>query len=106
MNQFMPFIGSFFAGIALGVIFFGGLWLTLKGLQNSHHPALRLLSSLLARMAVVLAGFYVIVQLGVWQHLPVALVGFIMPRWLISRRLRAMNNKSARAQLAYTNKET
>ncbi len=105
MNQFMPFIGSFIAGIVLGMIFFGGLWLTLNGLQHSHHPALRLLSSLLLRMTLALAGFYAIAQLGVWQHLPVALIGFMVQRWLINRRLRTMNNKLARTQLTHASKE-
>ena len=46
------------AGLALGLIFFGGLWWTVRKAVASRQPALWFLGSLLARMAIVLAGFY------------------------------------------------
>ena len=45
-------------GVALGVIFFGGLWLTLQRLPISRRPYLLTLSSVMVRMAAVLWGIW------------------------------------------------
>ena len=45
-------------GAALGVVFFGGLWLTLKRLSVTRHPYLLTLSSAIMRLAIVLCGIW------------------------------------------------
>ena len=45
-------------GAGLGVLFFGGLWLTLKRLPVTNRPYLLTLSSVIARMVVVLLGIW------------------------------------------------
>lgn len=106
MSELILYAGTFIAGLLLGMLFFGGLWLTLNGLERSRHPALRLLSSLLLRVTLVLIGFYAIAQLDAWQHLLTALAGFIASRWWMTRRLRAISHKSVPARLTHSKKET
>lgn len=82
--RWLPFAA---AGGLLGVIHFGGLWLTVRRLPQISRPALWMGGSLLLRGLVVLAGFYFIVLAG-WPATVAALAGFIAVRLLFGRRLR------------------
>jgi F1F0 ATPase subunit 2 len=82
------------AGAALGVIFFWGLWETVKRLSNSSHPAVWMLASMSIRFALVLAGFYVMARYGGWEHLLAGLIGFTLPRLVMTRRLQRLSNQS------------
>ena len=46
------------AGLALGVIFFGGLLWTVRKVVSSPWPALWVAASLVLRMSMALTGFY------------------------------------------------
>jgi F1F0 ATPase subunit 2 len=72
------------AGLLLGVIFFGGLWGTVRMGLLSKRPAIWFLSSLLLRMSVALAGFY-FVSGGRWDRLLVCLLGFVIARFIVTR---------------------
>jgi F1F0 ATPase subunit 2 len=71
------------AGAGLGVIFFGGLWVTIRRGVSSERPALLFLSSLLLRMSIALAGFY-FVSGGHWERLLMCLLGFVMARFAVT----------------------
>ena len=73
------------AGGLLGVFFFGGLWLTVRKGMQAKVPAVWFLLSFLLRMAVALCGFYAIATFGEWQHLALALLGFIVARMMLTR---------------------
>ena len=73
------------AGGVLGLFFFGGLWITVRKGMQAAVPAAWFLLSFLVRMAVALAGFYGIATLGEWQHLAVALLGFVVARMVLTR---------------------
>jgi len=47
-------------GVGLGAVFFGGLWWTVRGCTSYKQPALWFFGSLLLRMGITLAGFYVV----------------------------------------------
>jgi F1F0 ATPase subunit 2 len=70
------------AGAVLGTLFFAGLWWTVRALPGSRHPALLMFGSYMGRMAVLLAGFYLL-GAGDWRRLVAALAGFILVRILI-----------------------
>jgi F1F0 ATPase subunit 2 len=76
------------AGVALGAIFFGGLWWTIRRGLTARRPAIHFVGSSLARMAIVLAGFF-LVSSGDWKKLIACLVGFLAARIFVSRRVRA-----------------
>ena len=75
-------------GIVLGVMFFGGLWWTVRKSVSSKQPALLFLGSLLLRTIIVLAGFYFIAR-GNWERLPACLLGFVISRLIVTRLTRA-----------------
>ena len=69
MNESLtPLVLSLLAGIAVGALFFGGLWWTSKKILAPGQPALWFIGSFLVRMSVTLAVFYVVAQ-GDWQRL-------------------------------------
>jgi len=97
MNQqlLLQLTFSLFVGLLLGSLFFGGLWLTVKHLQRSTHPALLFLASALARTLITLSGFWFT---GVWfseayrwQRLGLCLAGFILARILFIRYARSID---------------
>jgi len=79
---------SFFVGIALGLFYFGTLWLTLQYLPKIRRPEILTLGGFFVRMAITLFGFYLIMG-GRWERLLIALGGFIVARIFLTRRLRA-----------------
>jgi F1F0 ATPase subunit 2 len=77
---------TFFAGGLMGVFFFAGLWWTVQNGVVSEKPALWFLSSLLLRTGVILGGFYFVSQ-GHWSRLVACLVGFLIARVIVVKRL-------------------
>ncbi|AMV73775.1 ATP synthase subunit I [Desulfuromonas carbonis] len=72
------------AGIALGGLFFGGLWWTVQKGVSSDRPWLWFCVSLILRSGLVLIGFY-LVAAGDWQRLLLSLLGFILARLIVTR---------------------
>jgi F1F0 ATPase subunit 2 len=77
---------ALFAGASLGAVFFGGLWWTVQKGVTSQAPALWFLGSLVVRTGVILAGFYLVSQ-GHWSRLVACLLGFLVARVFVVRRL-------------------
>jgi len=85
-------------GALLGLIYYVGLWFTLRRLPQRAHPALWVFGSFTLRLAVSAAGFYFI--LGPDRsplRLGVALLAFIAVRVLLTRRLRPATESTRRA---------
>ncbi|CAN5431682.1 hypothetical protein BH09BAC6_BH09BAC6_36260 [soil metagenome] len=53
----MMIVVALIGGLILGIVFFGGLWLTVKRTLGSPYVALWLLVSSVVRAAIVLTGF-------------------------------------------------
>lgn len=88
MNDTLTLVLAWLAGGGLGAIFFGGLWWTIRRGMLSAQPALWFFGSLLLRMSITVAGFY-LVSNGHWQRLLLCLLGFIMARMIVTRLTRA-----------------
>ncbi|MFW6127514.1 MAG: ATP synthase subunit I, partial [Thermodesulfobacteriota bacterium] len=73
-----------------------GLWLTVQRLPGARRPGLLTLLSLIIRLGVTLAGFY-LVMAGRWERLLVCLAGFLLVRILLVRRLGPSSSPSAGA---------
>lgn len=70
---------TFGAGIILGLIFYGGLWWTVrKGLSSAYAP-LWFMGSFWLRLASALGGFYIVAQ-GDWKNLLACFAGFMLSR--------------------------
>lgn len=85
---------TFMAGLALGFFYFGLLWLTVHRVPNSRHPVLLVFGSLTVRMAVVLPAFYFIMA-DRWERLMVCLLGFVLVRLVMTRRIDVSRTASA-----------
>ena len=88
MNDTLALMWAWFAGMALGAFFFGGLWWTIRKSLSSAKPALWVLGSLLLRMGVTMTGFYLVSGLD-WRRLLSCLIGFVVARQLVTRLSRA-----------------
>jgi F1F0 ATPase subunit 2 len=75
------------AGVLLGVVFFGGLWWTVRRGVASQRAPLWFLVSLLIRTGIGLAGFY-FVSGGQWDRLLACLLGFTIARFIVTRLSR------------------
>jgi F1F0 ATPase subunit 2 len=83
MNDILTLMLAWLAGGVLGTIFFGGLWWTVRKGVLSKQPALWFFGSLLLRMSIALAGFY-LVSGGHWERLLLCLLGFIVARLVVT----------------------
>jgi F1F0 ATPase subunit 2 len=86
MSDVPVLVLALLAGALLGAIFFGGLWWTIQQGLTSERPALWFLGSLLLRTCLILAGFYWVSQ-GLWSRLVACLIGFLIARFIVVRRL-------------------
>lgn len=82
MNSTLIFILAGAAGVGLGTLFYGGLWWTVRRGVTAARPAFWFFGSLLVRLGLVGAGFY-LVGVGQWQRWLPCLVGFILARILV-----------------------
>jgi len=82
MNEALYWTLVLIAGLALGTLFFGGLWYTVKKSVDSKTPALWIFSSFVLRIGLALIGFYLIAA-GSWQRLLICLLGFIAARFIV-----------------------
>jgi F1F0 ATPase subunit 2 len=99
MTEALSLVLATVAGVLLGVIFFGGLWWTVRKGASSQQPALWFLCSLLLRTSTALVGFY-LVGGGHWERLLVCLLGFVMARHIVTRLTRTLEKPTCFAQAA------
>lgn len=83
-------IAALAAGVMLGIVFFGGLWWTVRRGLTATVPATWFGLSALARMAVVMGGLYCFARLGL-PSLVACLCGLLVARGAVKHftRLRA-----------------
>ena len=75
------------AGIVLGCLYYGGLWLTVNRILHWRQPALGILGSLLLRLTLVAIGLYLLAD-GDWRRYMAALPGLLLARWWWIRRIK------------------
>jgi F1F0 ATPase subunit 2 len=97
MNEIVALVFASVTGVFLGVVFFGGLWWTVRKGVSSKQPALWFFGSLVLRVAITLAGFYLITG-GRWQRLLLCLSGFIITRFIVMRLTRPEKKPTRLAQ--------
>ena len=95
MNEVLLLALTLSAGVLLGAIFFGGLWWTVRKGVSSEQPVFWFFSSLLLRMSIALAGFY-LVSGGHWERLLLCLVGFVIARLVVTYLSRSSEDSQSR----------
>ncbi|MFO7824017.1 MAG: ATP synthase subunit I [Cyclobacterium sp.] len=93
MNETLFMIIALLTGVAMGILFFGGLWITVKKAVSSKTPALWFLGSFILRMGIAIGGFYLILKGGNWLSGLICLAGFIVTRYIVIRHTRAYDEK-------------
>lgn len=88
MSGALVLVGLFAVGGLLGLVVFGGLWLTVRDIDRARHPAVRMLGSLLLRLGLVVGVFYLLVDYGRWQHVVAALLGFMLVKFSMILRVK------------------
>jgi F1F0 ATPase subunit 2 len=86
MNFTVSLVLAFLAGLALGLFYYGGLWLTVQRLPQSRSPGVLAVVSLLLRLTLALAAFYLVMG-GRWERLLACVAGFLLVRTLLVHRL-------------------
>lgn len=84
MPELASFVIILLVGAGLGVVFFGGLWLTVRAARNSRYPAVVIVGSFWGRTALVVAGFVLITGTR-WQNAIACLLGFAAARLFFTR---------------------
>jgi len=76
-----------FVGLGLGLLYFTGLWLTVKNMQKSRSPVALTLGSFFLRTAVVTLVLIFAARQGNYINIMMLLVGFIAGRLILSKRI-------------------
>lgn len=89
-------VASALAGVLLGTMYFGGLWLTVQRIERANHPVAILATSFIVRLGLVLVGFYLISD-GRIERLVACLVAFFLTRLFFVKRIQPATERSAKA---------
>ncbi|MDO9555537.1 MAG: ATP synthase subunit I [Atribacterota bacterium] len=74
-------------GLGLGLLYFGGLWLTIKNMNNVRSPIVLTLGSYILRIAAVFLVLIYVARQGEWGNILILLAGFIIGRIFLSRMI-------------------
>jgi len=89
MNEASILMLALLAGGALGAVFFGGLWWTIRGTLFSRAPAVWFFGSFSLRMGLAVGGFLLVTR-GDWRNALACMLGFLAARgavtWLTRTR--------------------
>jgi F1F0 ATPase subunit 2 len=84
-------------GMLLGLLYFGGLWMTVRRLATTRHPIQLALVSLLMRLGLCLAGFALLLEMP--QPTPLPLLGCVAAFfWTRNRMVQRLGIKTLTIQ--------
>lgn len=74
-------------GFALGVLYFLGLWLTLRDLPAKKHLRFKIVLSFFVRAGLLAAAFFYLMGHN-WQRMVALIMGFWLARLVMIRRVK------------------
>ncbi|MBA7498785.1 hypothetical protein ES704_01522 [subsurface metagenome] len=74
-------------GLGLGLLYFGGLWLTIKNMNQARSPIVLTLGSFIIRTGAVFLVLIYVARQGDWENILILLAGFIGSRIFLSRMI-------------------
>jgi F1F0 ATPase subunit 2 len=83
---------AFLVGMGAGIVYFGGLWWTVRRIAVVPQPALLTLVSFLLRTGISLTAFY-LASGGRWERILISLLGFMIIRGFLVRRVRLASTR-------------
>lgn len=78
---------AFLIGIVLGVLYFGGLYLSVERLNRVKHPSILMVLSFILRMGLLVVVFFYISK-GGYKDILFALGGLILVRFIMIFRVK------------------
>jgi F1F0 ATPase subunit 2 len=87
MSETRGVLTAVLTGMIVGMVFFGGLWWTVRRALASAQAAIWFSGSFLARTAITLTGFYFAAQ-GDWRRMVGCVAGFLGARMCVVRLTR------------------
>jgi len=97
MNETLNLVLAVVMGFLLGVLFYGGLWWTLRESLSSKQPAFWVVMSFWARTSIAVSGFYFISK-GDGERLLVCLLGFVLARFVVKNVVVQLRGKPIRVR--------
>lgn len=95
-------ITALILGSGLGILYFGGLWLTIQRITHSKRPMELIWSSFLLRLGAVLGFFYLILQRSPTDQLLLLLLicflGFLLTRNILINSIMPTQKKRGREE--------
>jgi len=80
-------------GLGLGIFYFGGLWLTIKNMNQVRSPIVLTLGSFVLRTGAVFLVLIYVARQGEWGNILILLAGFIVSRIFLSRSIGKQKNR-------------
>ena len=75
MLGLLGYVFVLLAGFGLGMVFYGGLWATVRALPKSRHATLLALASLWGRTGITIVGLLLAIDSS-WRRVLFCLLGF------------------------------
>ena len=91
-------------GMGLGLFYYGGLWLILRGLPQLKHPEIWVSLSLVVRLFAVLLVMYLLFA-DSWQQLLSAVLGMLISRGVLVHRIKPKAHPVEKHQENHTEKQ-
>lgn len=85
---------SFFIGLFLGVLYFGGLYFSTQKFSDVKSPALFMILSLVIRMGILIGGFYYLSKLG-YKNIFIGFIAVMLVRFIMVFSIKNHPSKSA-----------
>ena len=74
-------------GFGLGLAYFGGLWLCVRGLRVGSESAIHFAAGRFARLALAAVTFFALLKTGGTVAVIAGLVGLLAARWFLVREI-------------------
>ena len=85
-SNIVTIAGSIFAGVIIGLLFFGGLLLTTRRFATSPHAIRLVIGSFIGRALIALGGFFIVIKLAGFTGVMLALLGFVSVQLVVLAR--------------------
>ena len=96
IETFLPYVFGFLGGLGLGLLYFGGLWLTVRKIPTSRNPQKLLLLSTVLRLGTTLFVFFLVGKGYPFIFLSM-LPGFFGGRCFMLRRVGEIDRRQVHA---------
>jgi len=85
--ELFKLISAFVGGAAIGVVYFGGLWLTVNRIPTTQTPGILIIISFLVRTFIMMVGFFLLFSWAGYYALP-SFIGILIVRFIMINKVQ------------------